>query len=61
MGAKSTQVYKPRQSGSRENKNLKHYNKEMIAYAKEKAGDMLHFFGYVDVDEEILPYEQRSL
>ena len=52
MGAKSTQVYKPKSNGS--NKNLKHYTKEMIEYAKEKAGDLLHTFGYVDVDERLV-------
>jgi len=54
MGAKSTQVYKPRQSSKGANKNLKHYTEEMIAYAKEKAGDLLHVFGYVDVDSNLL-------
>lgn len=49
LGSKSTQVYKPKSTGA--NKNLKHYTQEMIEYAKEKAGDLLHIFGYVDVDE----------
>lgn len=52
LGAKSTQVYKPKSTGT--NKNLKHYTQEMIEYAKEKAGDLLHIFGYVDVDESFV-------
>lgn len=29
-------------------------------YAKEKAGDLMHFFGYADIDEDTLPQERRS-
>ena len=59
MGTKSNQVYKPRQSGY--NKNLIHYTPDMIEYVKEKAGDLLHFFGYADVDEALLPEERQSI
>lgn len=57
MGAKSTQVYKPRAAGLGANKNLKHYSDDMIQYAVEKAGHLLHIFGYVDVDHSFLPAE----
>jgi hypothetical protein len=32
----------------------------MIAYAKEKAGDLLHTFGYVDVDPSLIREDQQS-
>ena len=60
MGQKATQVYKPRQCGQGSNKNLVHYTEEMIDYCKEKAGDLLHFFGYVDVDPAVLRPDQMS-
>ena len=31
----------------------------MIEYAKEKAGDLLHLFGYVDVDENLLTNDRK--
>ena len=58
MGAKSTQIYKPRQSGV--NKNLVHYDKEMIDYASQKCSDLLHFFGYAEIDESLLPAARKS-
>lgn len=60
MGAKATQVYKPRQGSNAGSKNLKHYTDEMIAYAKEKAGDLLHVFGYTDVDPNLIQSERQS-
>jgi hypothetical protein len=60
MGSKSTQVYKPRAAGLEGNKNMKHYSDDMIAYATEKAGNLLHIFGYVDFDQTLLVPEQQS-
>lgn len=49
MGAKSTQIYKPRVGGS--NKNLQNYTPEQLEYQYKVNEDLLHFFGYV-VDEK---------
>lgn len=41
-------IYKPR-SGTM-NKNAHRYSPELLNYIKEKAGDLLYFFGYVNID-----------
>lgn len=48
-GKEASQLYKPR-SGAM-NKNAHRYSPELIEYIKEKAGDLLYFFGYVNFDE----------
>ena len=38
------------------NKNTHRYTHEITQYIKEKAGDLLYFFGYVDLDDNPTGY-----
>ncbi len=59
QGHSASVLYQPRASNGGKidpktqiNKNLYRYSEDLLNYIKDAAGDLLYFFGYVDVDEK---------